>query len=99
MSANGEMKQYRVIIFKEDGVFIAQCLEHDISAFAPDRKTLRKRFEGLFAFERNLSIERGGEPFAGINPAPKRFHDMWEGHKRPNNMVIAQSPVVMALAA
>ena len=89
----------RVLIFEEKGILIAQCLEHDICAFAGDLETLHTRFTGLFAFEHNLSIERGGAPFAGIDPAPQRFHDMWDTHQDPSSLTIAKSPVVMAHAA
>ena len=89
----------RVVVFQEDETWIAQCLEHDICAFAPDRAALRERFISLLLFEYNLSIERNGSPFAGIDPAPQKFHDMWKNHRDPVNLVVARSPVVMAAAA
>lgn len=67
----------RVIVFKDGDQFVAQCLEFDICAHAKDEETLLKRFAAVFAFERNLSIERNGAPFAGIDPAPEEFHKLW----------------------
>jgi len=67
----------RVVVFQDSGQWVAQCLEYDICAHASDEETLRERFDAILNFERNLSIERNGAPFAGIDPAPEEFHDMW----------------------
>jgi hypothetical protein len=67
----------RVIVFKDGDHFVAQCLEYDICAYAKDEESVKRRFVSIFGFERNLSIERNGSPFAGIDPAPKKFHDLW----------------------
>lgn len=71
------MKMLRVVVFQEGGQWVAQCLEYDICAHAPDEKKLHERFGALLNFERNLSIERNGAPFAGIDPAPAKFQEMW----------------------
>ena len=68
----------RVLIFREGEAYIAQCLEYDISAFAPDKETLLNRFVNVFGMEMNISLDRGGAPFAGVAPAPQQFHDMWK---------------------
>ena len=73
---------YRVLVFKEDGVYYAQCLEVDICTFADNLQDLKERFLALFELERNISIARNGEPFGGIDPAPKEFHDKWKAAKR-----------------
>ncbi len=67
----------RVIVFKDGDDWIAQCLEYDICAHAKDEETLKQRFIALFGFERNMSIERNGSPFAGIDKAPEQFFEMW----------------------
>ena len=64
----------RIIMYEEDGFFIAQCLEHDICAQAKDRDTLVDRMECLIEYEVE-AMEASGQP---LDPAPKRFHDMWE---------------------
>jgi hypothetical protein len=68
----------RVVVFQDAGQLVAQCLEYDICAHAADEETLRHRFEAVLNFERNLSIERNGLPFAGIDPAPAEFQKMWD---------------------
>lgn len=55
---------------------------------------------GVLAAEWNISLERNGEPLAGIDPAPKQFHDMWKKPKRPKKVNFAKSnTVIMAEAA
>ncbi len=93
-------KRYRMVQFKEGDVYIAQCLEHDISAFASDSETLIKRFVSVFMVEWDLSVERHGTPFAEIEPAPERFHEMWDETEDVNNITVpGYPPVAMALAA
>lgn len=77
-TGEGERLSVRVLIFQDGDAYVAQCLEFDISAFAPDKKTLRERFLSVFSLEMNLSLDRNGAPFAGIDPAPRHFHAMWE---------------------
>ena len=62
--------------------WVAQCLEHDIGAQAPDIDTLNVRLGVVLNAELNESLERHGKPFAGIDPAPARFHLMWERRAR-----------------
>ena len=83
----------RVIVFKEEGTYIAQCLEYDICAYAKDEETVLKHFVTKFGFERNLSIERNGAPFAGIESAPEEYEQMWvkcvekSGHQYPGSHI------------
>lgn len=61
----------RVVIFKESGVLVGQCLDHDICTSARDLDELRSRLGGLVEIEM-------AEVGTSIPPAPKMFHDMWE---------------------
>ena len=72
----------RVVVFWDEGVWAAQCLEYDIGAQAPDLDTLKDRMTVVFEAELKESMERHGEPFAGIDKAPERFHLMWERRAR-----------------
>jgi hypothetical protein len=60
----------RVVVFKQEDMFVAQCLEHDISVQAADIATLQMRFEETVAIE--------GEDLAAISPAPESFQKMWD---------------------
>lgn len=72
----------RVVVFKDDDLWVAQCLEYDIGAQANDLDTLTDRLDAVVQAEFNESVDRGGAPFEGIEPAPERFHTMWEHRSR-----------------
>lgn len=94
----------RVIVFQDADLWVAQCLEHDIGAQAPDVDTLMTRLQVVMSAELKESVERHREPFAGIEPAPERFLQMWERRARvemtpPAWMVNAQQPIALGLVA
>ena len=68
----------RVIVFREDGMYVAQCLEHDISTQAVDIDTLLDRLELTVEAECEMARERAEKPFENIAPAPNYFHGLWE---------------------
>lgn len=72
----------RVVVFQDDGLWVAQCLEHDIGAQAGDLDTLMTRLEVTIKAELRETLEKGKPPFDGIDPAPERFHKMWERRAR-----------------
>jgi hypothetical protein len=72
----------RAVIFQDGNIWVAQCLEYDIGAQAPDPETVRLRLEAAIEIERRTSIEVHGSEFAGIDPAPTRFFRMWESESR-----------------
>lgn len=62
-----------ILVYEEDGIFVAQCLEFDICTQAPDRASLKERIEALIECEMQLMEESGQQ----VDPAPERFHTMW----------------------
>ncbi len=72
-----DAEQFRIVVFREGDLWVAQCLEYDIGAQAPDLGELDQRIALAIKLEREKSIELHGEPFAGIEPAPRHFHEMW----------------------
>jgi hypothetical protein len=102
--ATGSDITIRVVVFKDDDVWVAQCLEYDIGAQAADIDTLNERLNVVLKAELKESIERHGKPFAGIEPAPQRFHTMWEHRVRsvaitPPAWLIDKAKVDYALVA
>jgi hypothetical protein len=73
-----EENRVRVIAFKEGDMWVGQCLEYDIGAQAPDLDVLHNRLMMALGAERDESVRRHGTAFAGIEPAPPHFHEMWE---------------------
>ena len=76
----------RIVVFQDDGLWVAQCLEHDIGAQAADFDTLMTRLEVTIKAELRESLERNHAPFAGIDRAPERFFQMWERRARSVEM-------------
>jgi hypothetical protein len=60
----------RIVVFKSDDMFVAQCLEHDICTQAKDFDTLKERMDCLIGLELECSQD--------IDAAPERFHKMWD---------------------
>lgn len=75
----------RIVVYKEDEVFVAQCLEYDICTQAADRTTLRERMDCLIDLEVTEMQGKG----QGLDPAPERFHNMWEQRSRSYKEVAA----------
>ena len=61
----------RIVISKEDDMFVAQCLEHDISVQAPDIATLEQRLQETIAFE------AADGDLQNVPAAPEEFHHLW----------------------
>ena len=59
----------RIVIYVEEGCFIAQCLEHDICVQALNMDDLFARLARTFWLER--------ENMANIGPAPQSVLDKW----------------------
>ena len=64
-----EMK-LRVLVWSEDGMFVAQCLDHDICAQAPDISPLQRRM--------NCLIQDELEENPGLEAAPEGLQALWD---------------------
>jgi hypothetical protein len=85
---DGQATQIRAVIFRDGTTWAAQCLEYDIGVQAPDLDTLQFRLSVALDAEMHEGIDRHGAPFAGIEPAPEHYHQMWEegsGTFQPTN--------------
>jgi hypothetical protein len=77
-SHDGDLENLRVIVYRDGELYMAQGLEVDIATQAKDIPSLLARFDLTIDAECAMSKERGGEPFAGIGPAPNYFHGLWD---------------------
>jgi hypothetical protein len=95
MAANGtnhsseaiQTIRLRAIIFREEDVWVAQCIEYDIGTQAKTLSELQKRLESAICLELYESIKRAGAPFKGVPRAPLHIEEMW------NNRAGAFNPV------
>lgn len=79
----------RVLLFQEQGYWFAQALEFDISARGKSVAEAQENFSLTAVIDLKISLEKTGEEFGGIDPAPDRFHKMFEGasgHPTPVKM-------------
>lgn len=68
----------RAVVFMEDDVWVGMCLEYYIAAQGNSMDELIERLLLTIEAERQTSRNARGKAFAGIDPAPQRFHRMWE---------------------
>lgn len=68
----------RVVVFQNGDMWAGQCLEYDIGAQADSLEKLDRYLDIAIAATRRESLERSGEEFAGVPPAPEHFHKLWE---------------------
>lgn len=74
--------QLRVVVFQDSGLWVAQCLEHDIGAQAPTVSLLCERLAIAVDVELAESMANGGVAFGDIAPAPDHFLRRWEESKK-----------------
>lgn len=70
-----------VVLYQEDGIWIAQGLQFDITARGSDPVEASERFNQKIGAEFIMSMEIGEEPLAGVPRAPQEFWDMYEAAK------------------
>lgn len=97
MPADTEALELRVIVFKDNDLWVAQCLEHDIGAQAADVDTLMTRLEVVLKAECKTSLEKGLKLLDGIEPAPARFFAMWD--RRARSLEVTPAPWMIAGSA
>ena len=67
----------RFVVFGEEGVYVAVCLEHHVGAQGRSMDEVKQRLRTAYRAELDESRARAGIPFDAIGPAPERFHAMW----------------------
>lgn len=69
-----EHQTLRIIVLREEELFVAQCLELDICTSAGSFEELQDVMNDLIELELSHTEETG----QAIDPAPERFHNMWD---------------------
>lgn len=88
---NGTETHIRTVVYREGDVYVAQCLEYDISTQASDLDTLLERIDLAIDAECAMCADMGLPPLEGIAPAPNYFHDLWD--KRSVSLTKITTPV------
>lgn len=77
-SAPENLTQIRTVVFREEDVYVAQCIDYDIATQATDIDALLDRLELTIEAEWEMSLDCGETPFSRTPPAPNYFHKLWE---------------------
>lgn len=68
----------RVIAYREADMWVAQCLEYDISAQGSDFQTTMRRLTATVHCEADYTSKKHGKAFATIGSAPETFFHMFD---------------------
>jgi hypothetical protein len=66
------------VVFEDRGWWVAQCLEHNLTASARNPLDLPKKLESVVRVQLEADLEAGKTPFSTLPPAPRRFWDLFE---------------------
>ncbi len=69
----------QAVVFREEGRWVAQCLEYDIATQAESMDGLYDKLGRVLASYLSLAAGQAMSPFDGIPPAPKRYWEMYRG--------------------
>lgn len=72
----------RVVVLREDGWLVAQCLEHNIAVQAQSFDALRVALEEAIAGHIVLDLQAGIEPLSNLAAAPARYFELFESAPR-----------------
>ena len=86
----------RIVVFQEDDLVCAQCLEYDIAAQAKTLEDCLYEVSRLVVGHLAIAAENEVTPFQGIPSAPQRFVDWFERSKIPLPTVSAPFTPVAA---
>ena len=85
----------RVLLIKEDAVWVAQCLEHDIAAQGTTIADAKDAFVRNFAAQIAVALKYGEEPLATFAPAPKYYWDLFSMAERLAEPIRIKDPMTI----
>ena len=66
-----------VLLERDPGEWVAQCLQYDIGAQAGNLPDLLYELQRSIVGHMVIAIENGLEPMKCLSPAPQEYWDMW----------------------
>lgn len=70
--------EVNVVAFQEGELWVAQCVEYDIAAFAKSLPELPRALERAVAANICANADLGRHALVGVPPAPPRFKQMFD---------------------
>lgn len=68
----------RVVLCREEGIYVAQCLEYDIAAHGATVAAAREAFIDAWIRHVMVAMERGVRPFDGLPEGPREYWRLWD---------------------
>jgi hypothetical protein len=78
----------RVLIFKENGWWVAQCLEYSIAAQTKNIEDIKYEFERMFLGTILMAQELKIDSFKDNSPAPDKYHKLFNDKDNPYKIEI-----------
>jgi hypothetical protein len=66
------------VLFEDRGWWVAQCLEHNLTASSKDPLELPKKLETVLRVQIEADLDAGKSPFSTLPPAPRRFWKLFQ---------------------
>lgn len=66
------------VLFEDRGWWVAQCLEHNLTASSKNPRELHKKLETVLKGQIEADLEAGKVPFSSLPPAPRRFWTLFQ---------------------
>ena len=73
--------ELRYVLYEDEGVWVAVCLEHYIKAQTLTREDTEHLLRICYRSDLNYTKYLHGVPFYGQEPAPDRFYEMWDSDR------------------
>jgi hypothetical protein len=91
-----ESFEVNVLAFREGELWVAQCIEYDISARSDTLESAMTAFRRAFAANLAANRELGRNALDGVPPAPQHYREMFESGKSVQEKLPAGRPVAVA---
>jgi hypothetical protein len=69
---------FHAVLFEDRGWWVAQCLEHNLTASSKNPRELHKKLENVLKVQVEADLEAGKTPFSALPPAPRRFWELFQ---------------------
>lgn len=76
-----ETIEINVVAYRDGDLWVAQCVEYDIAAFAATLTGLPKAFERAVASNLCVNLQLGRSDLEGIPAPPPKFRDLFDDAK------------------
>jgi hypothetical protein len=69
---------FHAVLFEDRGWWVAQCLEHNLTASSKDPRELHGKLETVLKVQIEADLEAGTAPFSTLPPAPRRYWTLFQ---------------------